>query len=59
MKKNPPVCSMDLAVAEEWISTIEKIFEFIQIEDEDKVKCVVYILRKDARIWWWDAVKKT
>ena len=22
------------------------------------MKCVVYILRKDARIWW-DAVKKT
>ena len=29
---------------------IKKIFEFVQIEDEEKVKCVVYILRKDARI---------
>ena len=35
---------------------IEKIFELIQIEDEDKVKCAVYMLRKDTRIWW-DAVK--
>ena len=49
---------MYLTVAKEWISMIEKIFEFIQIDDEDKVKCAVYMLRKDARIWW-DAVKKT
>ena len=42
---------MDPAVAEGWINMIEKIFEFIQINDEDKVKCVVYILRTDARIW--------
>ena len=59
MKKNPPVFegTVDPAMAEEWISMIEKIFEFVQIEDEEKVKCVVYMLRKDARIWW-DAVKK-
>ena len=49
---------MDPAMAEEWISMIEKIFEFVQIEDIDKVKCVGYMLRKDARIWW-DVVKKT
>ena len=49
---------MDPTTAEEWISMIDKIFEFIQIEDEDKVKCVVHMLRKDARIWW-DTVKKT
>ena len=36
---------------------IEKIFEFIQIEDEEKVKCVVYMLSKDVRIWW-EAVRK-
>ena len=34
-----------------------KIFEFVQIEDEEKVKCTVYMLRKDARIRW-DVVKK-
>ena len=52
MKKNPPVFegTVDPAVTEEWISMIEKIFEFVQIEDEDKVKCVVCMLRKDARI---------
>ena len=28
------------------------IFEFVQIEEEENVKCVVYMLRKDTRIWW-------
>ena len=37
---------------------IEKIFEFVQIEDEEKVKCVVYMLRKDAKILW-EAVAKS
>ena len=37
---------------------IEEIFEFVQIEDEEKVKCAIYMLRKDARIWW-EAVMKS
>ena len=37
---------------------IEMIFEFVQIEDEEKVKCVMYMLRKDARIWR-EVVKKS
>ena len=49
---------MDPAMAKEWISMIEKIFEFIQIEDEDKVKCTMYMLKKDARIQW-DVIKQT
>ena len=56
---NPPVFegTVDPAVAEEWVSTIEKIIEFVQIEDVEKVKCAMYMLRNDARIWW-EAVKK-
>ena len=50
--------TVDPAMAKEWISMIEKIFEFVQIEDEDKVKCGVYMMRKDTRLWC-DAVKKT
>ena len=50
--------TIDPAVAEEWISMIEKIFEFVQVEDEEKVKCDVYMLRRDARIWW-EVVKKS
>ena len=60
MKRNPLVFegTVDPSVAEVWISMIKKIFEFVQIEDEDKVRCAVYMLRKDTRIWW-GAVKKT
>ena len=51
-KRNPLVVkgTVDPTVAEEWVSTVEKIFEFVQIKDEEKVKCVVYMLRKYARI---------
>ena len=53
MKRNLPVFegTMDLIVAKEWISMIENIFEFFQIEDIDRVKYAVYLLRKNARIW--------
>ena len=60
MKRKPPVFerTIDPVVAEEWVSIIEIIFEFVQIKDEEKVKCVVYMLRKDAKIWW-EAVMKS
>ena len=59
MKRNSPVFEgiIDPAVVEEWVSMIEKIFEFVQIKDEEKVICAVYMLRKDARIWWEAVVK--
>ena len=58
MKRNPIVFEgiVDPAVAEECVSMVLKIFEFVRIEDEEKVKCAIYILRKYARIWW-EAVK--
>ena len=54
MKRKPPTFegTVDPIVANEWVSMIEKIFEFVQIEDVEKVKCAVYMLRKDTRIWW-------
>ena len=60
MKRNPLVFegTIDPTMAEEWVSMIEKIFKFVQIEDEKKVKCAVYMLRKDAKIWW-EAVMKS
>ena len=59
-KRNSSVSdrTMDPEVAEEQISMMEKIFEFFQIEDIEKVNCAVYTLRKDARIWW-DKVMNT
>ena len=60
IKRNLPVFegTVDPAVTEEWISMIENIFEFVQIKDVDRVKCAVYMLKKDAKLWL-DAVKKT
>ena len=60
MKRNPLVFdrTVDPIMAEEWVSMVENIFEFVQIEDKEKVKCVVYMLRKDVRIWL-EAMKKS
>ena len=41
----------DLALVEEWISMIEKIFEFLLIKDVNKVNCTMFMLRNDGRIW--------
>ena len=51
MKRNPLVFegTVDSIVVEERVSMIEKIFEVVQIEDVEKVKCFVYMLRKDER----------
>ena len=58
MKRNPIILEgiVDPAMAEEWVSMVLKIFEFVRIEDEENVKCAIYILRKYGRIWW-EAVK--
>ena len=60
MKRNPPVFdeTLDPSVAEECINMMENSFEFVQIEDMEKVNCAMYMLKKDARIWW-DAEKNT
>ena len=38
--------------AEEWISSIETILDFMQLSDYERVSCVSYMLRKDTRHWW-------
>ncbi|XP_062118780.1 uncharacterized protein LOC133832455 [Humulus lupulus] len=57
-RQNPPTFegTTDPVVAEEWISILERIFDFRTTEHENVI-CTIYMLRKDARIWW-DAVKK-
>ena len=42
--------------AEEWLSTMETILDFMELNDDEKIICVAYVLRKEAR-YWWDAVK--
>ncbi|XP_062103719.1 uncharacterized protein LOC133814821 [Humulus lupulus] len=53
-RKNPLVFegTLDPLMAEEWVSVLERIFDFVAATKREKVICVVYMLRKDARIWW-------
>ena len=56
MKPAKFVGSSDPLEAEEWLSSIETILEFMELNDREKVMCTSYMLRKDAR-YWWDSVK--
>ncbi|KAL5567760.1 hypothetical protein UlMin_024335 [Ulmus minor] len=56
MKMAEFVGSSDPLEAEEWLSSIETILEFMELNDREKVMCASYMLRKDAR-YWWDSVK--
>ena len=42
--------------AEEWLSTMETMLDFMELKDDEKIICAAYVLRKEAR-YWWDAVK--
>lgn len=42
----------DLAFAEEWINTLEVIFEFMAIEDAENIRCATFMLKREARKWW-------
>ncbi|XP_042387466.1 uncharacterized protein LOC121979543 [Zingiber officinale] len=42
----------DPIAAEGWIRSLETIFDFMQLTDADKVRCAIFLLRDDARVWW-------
>ncbi|KAL5567715.1 hypothetical protein UlMin_024290 [Ulmus minor] len=44
--------SSDPLVAEEWLCSIEDIFNFMRLNDHERVLCAIYMLRKVARFWW-------
>ncbi|KAL5565685.1 hypothetical protein UlMin_028849 [Ulmus minor] len=35
--------------AEDWLSTMETILDFMELRDKEKITCAVYVLRKEAR----------
>ena len=39
-------------VTEDWISRMEKIFEYLQCTDEQKVRYATFMLERDAEHWW-------
>ncbi|XP_073151776.1 uncharacterized protein [Henckelia pumila] len=45
----------DPILAEEWIQSLETIFEFMQLTDADCVRCAIFMFRDDARVWWQGA----
>ncbi|KAL5540269.1 hypothetical protein UlMin_046310 [Ulmus minor] len=58
MKPAEFVGSTDPLEAEEWINSLEMIFDFMQLNDQERVACASYMLRKGAR-HWWSTVKLT
>ena len=43
--------STDPLEAEEWLSSIETILDFMELSDRERVLCASYMLKKDARHW--------
>ncbi|XP_073127686.1 uncharacterized protein [Henckelia pumila] len=46
----------DPLVSEEWIRSLEMIFAYMGIQDADRVRCAIYMLKNDATLWWEGAV---
>ena len=42
--------------AEEWLSSMETILYFMELNDKENIICAAYMLKKEAR-YWWEAVK--
>ena len=57
-KNKPPAFKGDTdpLLAEEWIRSIEGIFDYIRIPDEEKVSCATFMFQMDAK-HWWDSMK--
>ena len=43
--------SFDPSVADEWLSSLQVILDFINVTDQEKVRCASFVLKKDARYW--------
>ena len=42
----------------EWIQTVERVFEYKEVPDEQKVKVIALKLRKYASLWWTNLLAK-
>ena len=42
----------DPMVAEEWVKSLEVIFEHLELDDAERVSCAVFMMVQDARTWW-------
>ncbi|KAL5552615.1 hypothetical protein UlMin_040016 [Ulmus minor] len=48
--------SIDPLDAEEWLSSIQVIVEFMELNDQERIICASYMMKKEAR-YWWESVK--
>ena len=44
--------STDPLEAEEWLTSLQTILDFMNLTEQEKVLCASYVLKKDARYWW-------
>ena len=44
--------STDPLEAEEWLTSLQIILNFMNLTEQEKVLCTSYMLKKDARYWW-------
>ncbi|KAL5560227.1 hypothetical protein UlMin_036438 [Ulmus minor] len=42
--------------AEEWLSSIQLIMKFMELNDKERVFCASFMFKREAR-YWWDSVK--
>ncbi|KAI3443867.1 hypothetical protein Pfo_000532 [Paulownia fortunei] len=42
----------DPMVVEQWVKSLDTIFDYMRIDDAEKVLCAIFLLKKDARTWW-------
>ncbi|XP_073120476.1 uncharacterized protein [Henckelia pumila] len=50
--------TMDPMVAEGWIRSLEVIFRYMELGDADRVRCMAFLLKDDAALWF-EGVEKT
>ncbi|XP_012858075.1 PREDICTED: uncharacterized protein LOC105977316 [Erythranthe guttata] len=54
-RKMEPVnfyCGSHPMVAEEWVKSLDVFFDYMRIEDSDKLLYAIFLLNKEARTWW-------
>ena len=44
--------SPDPLVADEWLSNLQVILNFMNLSVREKVRCASFVLKNDARYWW-------
>ncbi|XP_075497619.1 uncharacterized protein LOC142554583 [Primulina tabacum] len=42
----------DPFLAEGWIQSLELHFQYLDMRDNDRVRCAAYMLRDNASLWW-------